>query len=115
MNQDTCLSKLSYELIQEISRIIGRVQRNAYQANPDQGENLNQAQKKPNPDSLKQYQDLQQHPSVDQMQEKYRKDRIHTMLRKITHPKMEITTVRSMEKEQESSVYDTTLKVLIVC
>jgi hypothetical protein len=34
----------------ETSRIIGRVHGNAYQANPDQDENLNQTQKTSNPD-----------------------------------------------------------------
>jgi hypothetical protein len=34
----------------EISRSIGRVHGNAYQAKPDKGKNLNQTQKKPNTD-----------------------------------------------------------------
>jgi hypothetical protein len=36
--------------IYEISKIIGRVHGNANQANPDEGEDLNQAKKKPNHD-----------------------------------------------------------------
>jgi hypothetical protein len=46
-SQEEIISMFS---IYETSRSIGRVHGNAYQANPDQGENLNQTQKKPNPD-----------------------------------------------------------------